>query len=374
VSGASALVSWLEPLVLQLHYRIQLATVAVSDQQALAKAVATVTCDAQREIVRETLDAVGVRAPPMKVDSEGYRARVRERAASLVDATHDGSRVFEVGLRSASCIEQHLLTLSACKEAGVVRTSHVFGAQQLGMIPIGTMGHEHVQRYGSDDAAFRAMKERRPQRSSFLLDTFDTLRSGLPAALAIMAEDPTAHDSIRYDSGDKEAQFSIAVHESRKLGVRPVHVLEDGLDVEAVRRFEVLREKEGVRPEEEFYGFGGWLVAGTEGSGLTRDRVAAVYKLTRTRERPVMKFSNDPGKVSVPGVPVAWRRVKGSGPMGIVAQEGEPVRDGYVRLDHTAAPGPRPQEDTVELSEATQALAVRAKHAAFDVLQLDGGR
>src|SRR5262249_29003641 len=153
------------------------------------------------------LDAVGVAAPAMKVDEDGYRARVRTRVKDLVQAVGDGARLFEVGLRSATCVDQHLLALEACRAEGLTRTSHLFGAHRLAMTPVGTMGHEHVQRYGTDDAAFRAMAERRPQRSSFLLDTFDTMRSGIPAALALIAERPGEGDSIRYDSGDKRAQY-----------------------------------------------------------------------------------------------------------------------------------------------------------------------
>jgi len=189
------------------------------------------------------------------------------------------------------------------------------------------------------------------------------LKSGLPIALEIIAEDPNARDSIRYDSGDKEAQYAVAVEQSNKLGVRPVHILEDGFDADQLRRFEALREKSGVKADEQFYGFGGWLISQTEGSGLTRDKVAAVYKLTQTGKRAVMKFSNDAGKVSVPGVPVAWRRVSGNGPSGIIAQEGEPLREGYVRLEDAGAV--MPADDRVELSDATRTLAEDAKRAAF---------
>jgi hypothetical protein len=81
-----------------------------------------------------------------------------------------------------------------------------------------------------------------------------------------------------------------------------------------------------------------------------------------------MKFSNDAGKVSVPGVPVAWRRVRGGeGPMGIIGQEGERVRDGYVRLDQSSAL-PKPETEDVELSDATRALSEEAKRAAFAVV------
>ncbi len=364
ITGPSALVSFLEPLLLQTHYRFQLATLAL--EKGLG--AQTVTCEAQRAIVLETLDAVRVAHPAIRIDAEGYASRVRDRARELAAAVGEGSRIFEVGLRAASCMEQHLIALAACKDAGITRTSNVLGAEKLSMIPVGTMGHEHVQRYGSDEAAFRAMKERRPQRSSFLLDTFDTLRSGLPAAFEIIAEDPAARDSIRYDSGDKEAQYLVAVEKARALGVHPVHVIEDGLGADDIRRFEALREKTGVKPDEQFYGTGGWLVSQPEGSGLTRDKVAAVYKLSKSGKRSAMKFSNDAGKVSVPGVPVVWRRVRGDGPCGIVAQEDEKVREGYVRLDQSEAL-PKPKGERVELSDATRALAGDAKRIAFAAIE-----
>ena len=58
-----------------------------------------------------------------------------------------------------------------------------------------------------------------------------------------------------------------------------------------MRRFEDLRAQTGVKADEQFYGFGGWLVS--DGSGVSRDRVAAVYKLSQSGKRAAMKFSND---------------------------------------------------------------------------------
>ncbi len=327
VTGPSALVSWLEPLLLQLNYRIQIATLARRDPAALARAVAVVSCKRERDIVAETLDAVGVQMPPVRVDGEAYFAEVRSRARELCE-TAGAERVFEVGLRSASCFEQHLVALEAVKEAGILRTSNVAGARALGMSPIGTMGHEHVQRYGSDLEAFRAMRDRRPARSSYLLDTFDAIGSGIPAALALIEQNPKRRDSVRYDSGDQIEQMT-RVHEAgRARGLSPVHILEDGYDVARTREMEAVRERLGIDRADVFYGYGGSLVARGE---LTRDRVAAVYKLTETDGLPVMKFSV-PSKRSVPGKPVVWRRESGQGSLGIIAQEGEPVRVGYELL------------------------------------------
>ena len=363
VTGLSSLVSWLEPVLLMWSYRIQVASTAVFRPDALAAAVKTVTCEAQKQLVEETLDAVGVKAPPITVDSEGYVARVRARVAELAQILGSPLRLFEVGLRAASCPEQHLLALEGGKQAGLARTSSVYGAQQVGLVPVGTMGHEHIQRYGSDDAAFRAMVERRWQRSSFLLDTFDTITSGIPTAYRIIAERNGQADSIRYDSGDKEVQYRFAAAEAKRLGIRPVQILEDGFDAEQTRRFEVLRQEVGWKPEEQVYGYGGYIVAQTSGSPLTRDRVSAVYKLTQTGQQATMKFGNESGsgKQSVPGRPVLFRRSAGaSGPFGLVGQEGEAVPAGYALLTGASAlpavwlPGEDAQG--LGLSKETQAL------------------
>lgn len=338
IEGPSALVSWLEPLVLHLHYRIQVATLAALHPERIAEALAHPTCEAEAEIARETLDAVGVVAPPMSPKPEAYVAEVRARAAALVAAVEDPARLFEVGLRAASCPEQHLLALEGCRQAGWLATSHVEGARRLGMRAVGTMGHEHVQRHGSDRAAFIAMRERFAGPTSFLLDTFDTLASGLPTALGLIDEAPVPGDSIRYDSGDIEAQYLEACREieRRRLSVR--HILEDGFDLERTKHFESLRAETGVSPSNQLYGFGGHIVQ-PEGSPLGRSKVAAVWKLSQSGDRAVMKFgdSQSGGKQSLPGRPTLWRRIDAAPanvdrPIGIAAQAGEAVPDGYVDL------------------------------------------
>ncbi|RKH35489.1 nicotinate phosphoribosyltransferase [Corallococcus sicarius] len=366
LTGPSALVSWLEPLLLQLNFRIQVATQALQDREALSRALATVTCEEEKRIALETLDQVGVKALPIRVDSEGYLQRVRAQVKELVDIVEDPSRIFEVGLRAATCLEQHELALRACKEAGVQRTSNVEGARVLGMTPVGTMGHEHVQRYGSDDAAFRAMHERRPQRSSYLLDTYDTLTSGIPAAYKLISEEPQGGDSIRFDSGNKKLQYLYAVTRARDMGIHPVLILEDGLDAQMTREFEELRRQVGWEPTEQFYGYGGHIVARTMTSPLTRDRVAAIYKLSCSGATAVMKFGNElaEGKQSIPGTPVLFRRRTGSGPLGLVGQAGEPTPQGYLPLMEAppempslmGTEGLTPEQQRIGYTATTQAL------------------
>ena len=328
IEGPSALVSWLEPLVLQLNYRIQVATVARCRPDELPQLVGKVTCDEQRDIVLETLEAVHVAAPAIEVCAQEYHDHVLARVSELLQIVEDPRRIFEVGMRAASCMGQHRIALQACKEAGLLATSNGLLAHELGMKLVGTMGHEHVQRYGDDQHAFRAMRDRHPGPSSFLLDTFSTLDSGIPEAYGLIAEEPERRDSVRFDSGDKRSQFVYAVTKARGDGLAPRLILEDGFTDEITRDFEALRTLLDVPATDVLYGYGGHIVS-TPWSDLSRDRVSAVYKLTQTGPRPTMKFGDEPGagKESIPGQPVLHRvyhRQQGRWG-GLVAQRGETV-------------------------------------------------
>lgn len=353
VTGPSAIVSWLEPLVLQLNYRIQIATMAILDSTSLAREVATVTCQRQAEIIKETLDAINIRTPEIKVDSDGYLARVKKVADDLVRIVDDPDRIFEVGLRAATCYEQHEIAARACKAVGIMKTSNVEAAWALGMKPVGTMGHEHIQRYGSDLAAYRAMRDRRPYRSSYLLDTYDTYLSGIPAAFQLIQEDPHRGDSIRYDSGDKMSQYLYATDRAKAIGIRPIHILEDGFDATQTRKFEEARQHVGWQPNEQYYGYGGFLVASPSFTSMTRDRVAAVWKLSQTGDQATMKFGNEmkSGKESIPGRPVLFRLRHGNSnlPFGIVGQEGEDCPDEY-SAETGASPDQRDAAFTLRLA------------------------
>lgn len=334
VTGPSFLVSWLEPMLLWLNYPIQLAT-ALKRSGPRPEGLLHATCSEHAAIIESVAEAVGLggRVEVVRED-DAYREGVRARARSLVAAVNgDASRVFEVGMRSAVCMEQHRIALEACKAEGITLTSNVQLAQALGMTPVGTMGHEHVQRWGADLPAFRAMRDMRVTAPSYLLDTFDTMGTGIQAAVHVMREREHAC-AIRYDSGNKYIQYLHASELLRERKLQPAHVLEDSLDDAATRRFESLREFTNWPAQAQVYGFGGFLVARPMANPLTRDRVSAVFKLSETAGEPRMKFGNEAGsgKRSVPGRPVVWRRVRGDGPIGIIGQAGEAVRDNYVDL------------------------------------------
>ncbi|MCA9649902.1 MAG: nicotinate phosphoribosyltransferase [Myxococcales bacterium] len=375
VTGPSFLVSWLEPMLLWLNYPIQLAT-ALQRPGPLAPGTLVATCEEHAVLIESVARSLGIE-PKIVREDERYHQQVRARARSLVDAVGgDASRIFEVGMRSAVCMEQHRIALRACAEEGITLTSNVQLARELGLVPVGTMGHEHIQRWEADLPAFRAMRDMRDAAPSYLLDTFDTMGTGIRAAVKVMRERP--HDcAIRYDSGNKYIQYLHACELLREEGLQPAHVLEDGLDDQATAHFERLREFTGWPADKQLYGFGGFLVAAPMSNPLTRDRVSAVYKLSETVGEPRMKFGDaaGSGKRSMPGRPVVWRRLRGEGPVGIIGQSGEPVRDNYILLsgnpearehlricnvlDLGRADAIPPGERWVALSPATQALVDR---------------
>jgi nicotinic acid phosphoribosyltransferase len=361
ITGPSALVSWLEPLTLQINYRVQVATLARRTPEAIHEVLDKVTCQRQKEIVLETLDAVGVKAPKIEVCPEEYHARVLAQAKSIIQVVKDPRRVFEVGLRSATCPEQHEIAVRACAEAGITKTSNVLMASVLGIAPVGTMGHEHVQRFASDEEAFRAMRDRRPHRSSYLLDTYDAFLSGIPAALRVMAENPEGRDSMRYDSKNKLSEMMFANAGALDLGLRPIHLVEDGLDLPETQKFEKARETLAIPQDDMFFGYGGFFVAKPAFGSLTRDRVQAVWKLCQTGPMPTMKWA--PGKESIPGEPVVFRRRSVDGPIGLIGQVGEEVPHGYSLETGMGEPYPaNPGNSIVGLSPATQALRDQCAH------------
>jgi nicotinate phosphoribosyltransferase len=377
VTGPSFLVSWLEPMLLWLNYPIQLAT-ALKQPGPRPPGLLHATCSEHAAIILSVAEAVGQGGRVQVVrEDEAYAAGVRARARSLVEAVNgDAARIFEVGMRSAVCMEQHRIALLACRQEGITLTSNVELARELDMTPVGTMGHEHVQRWGADLPAFRAMRDMRVTAPSYLLDTFDTMGVGIKAAVHVMREREHAC-AIRYDSGNKYIQYLHASELLRESKLQPAHVLEDSLDDAATRHFERLREFTGWPAERQVYGFGGFLVARPMSNPLTRDRVSAVFKLSETAGEPRMKFGNEAasGKRSVPGRPVVWRRLRGHGPLGIIGQAGEAVREDYVDLsgnpealeqlrlcnvlDLQRAMTIPPDERRVELSAATEALVQR---------------
>ena len=347
VTGPSALVSNLEAKLTMLRFRCQVTTIALTKPETLRHHFSIVTCQREREIVLETLDTVGVKIDfEIQVDEKGYYDHIYRRAKELVDMVGP-KKVMEAGLRAASCLEQHLIALSACKAAGFLATSNVYGARFLGMTPRGTTGHEHHQRCGigsnPDYEAFTTARDRAVGVPTFLLDTVSTQQSGLPAAVEAMVEARDRLCAVRFDSeATMVDDYTRAIMLFRDFGLEPVLSLGGGFDAQTTAKFEGICKRFKWPEIRQSYMYGQYLVE-PHVPLPTRGQASAVFKLCRTGGRTSMKFSDNPDnpdvagpKSSLPGLPILFRKVDSSaeGPLSYIGQQGEtlPPRGGYVVL------------------------------------------
>jgi nicotinic acid phosphoribosyltransferase len=327
-NGPSALVSWLEPHAIALQFRIQVATAIKSGE--FDGRFKYATCEEERTILEEMCDLLGAKLPwKIQVREAEYYEAVLKRALNLVEVVHNPDRIFEVGMRSVSCPQQHRVALQAILAAGIKRTSNAHLAQVLGMIPVGTMGHEHVQRIGDDYDAFCWMRDRFPGFLFYLPDTFSTLYSGIPSALKVIAETPERDAGIRFDSEHAiRGHYTFTVARAMEMGIQPRLALESGWNYDLTVEFEKLREQVKWPEDRQAYGYGGYLVK-PEWPSFLRDDVSAVWKLCKTGSCAVQKFGDEPGsaKESIPGRPLIYRPnplYAGSDtPASYILQEGE---------------------------------------------------
>ncbi|MGN6419374.1 MAG: nicotinate phosphoribosyltransferase, partial [Pseudobacter sp.] len=116
-----------------------------------------------------------------------------------------GERILsDFGLRRAQG-PGGILASKAAVIGGFNSTSNVYAAQLYDIPAAGTMAHAFVTGYESELEAFRAFARSRPHGCVFLVDTYNTLQSGIPNAITVAKEmEKAGHklSGVRLDSGD----------------------------------------------------------------------------------------------------------------------------------------------------------------------------
>ena len=318
----SFLASWMEAMSIAFNFPMQIATAIHNGTRQF-----DATCEDEAAIIKlvaETMSHVYGLSDDLYVTvrQDEYVEAVNQRGLGVIEALKgDAGRAFECGTRAMTCLQMHRLALQTLKGLGITRTANVLLAYELYMVPVGTTGHEHQQRWLKDEAGFRAIRDMRPEPPSYLFDTFDAIELGIPAAITVMLEDLARRCSVRFDSGDQIAQFLKFIAARDEVGADPFYIFMDGYTAERTAEMEALCIKHGAK--DRIYGFGGYFVCAADWMRYTRNAVAAVYKLTQTGPFSVMKFAGS--KSSVPGKPVILRSANGA---SLIAQLGETV-EGY---------------------------------------------
>jgi nicotinate phosphoribosyltransferase len=178
---------------------------------------------------------------------------------------------------------------------GFVATSNVTAARRYGLQVAGTMAHSFIEAFPSEEEAFRAFAQDHPTRTTFLVDTYDSL-NGVRTAIAVARElGITDRVGIRLDSGnlDELARDARAILDEAGLPGARIFA-SGGLD-----EYEVAELVHAEAPVDAF-GIGTQMGVSADAPYLD-----SVYKLVEYEGRPAMKLST--AKATAPGAKQIWR-------------------------------------------------------------------
>jgi nicotinate phosphoribosyltransferase len=127
--------------------------------------------------------------------------------ASRVCYAAKGDGVMEFGLRRAQGPNAGTYGARAAVIGGCIGTSNVLAAKNFDIPALGTHAHSWIMSFDDELTAFKKYAELYPDNVTLLVDTYDTLRTGVPNAIRVFQELKEAGDmppkyGIRLDSGD----------------------------------------------------------------------------------------------------------------------------------------------------------------------------
>ncbi len=237
-----------------------------------------------------------------------YQTLIATKAMRAVFAAK-GRNVIDFGLRRA----QSMGAIAAARSAyigGTIGTSNTFAAKRYGIPTVGTHAHSWIQSFDTELEAFRKYAQQYPNSTTLLVDTYNTLKSGIPHAIQVakeLAEKGHQLQAIRLDSGDL-AYFS---KKARKLldkaGLASVKIVASNqLDERLIAS--LLEQDAPI----DIFGVGTRLVTGGEQSALD-----GIYKLCSVEGEPTLKLSENEEKINFPGKKKVIRYTNGDGQFAI---------------------------------------------------------
>jgi nicotinate phosphoribosyltransferase len=269
-----------------------------------------------------------------------FQTLVATKAARINHAAAGGA-VIEFGLRRAQGPDGGLSEARAAYVGGVRATSNVLAGKIFGIPVKGTHAHSWIMAFPDELSSFRKYAEVFPDSCILLVDTYDTLKSGIPNALTVARElRARGHElaGVRIDSGD----LAYLSRESRRLfdqaGFPDVKIVASNeLDEQII---DSIRDEGG---RVDVYGVGTKLATCMgEGGGA----LGGVYKLVRIGDRPKLKVTSDIAKATLPDRKRLVRAVASDGTfiqdvVALAAEEvrpGDTVYDPVNPLQHVALP------------------------------------
>lgn len=267
-----------------------------------------------------------------------FESLVATKAARIREVAGD-RMLIDFGLRRAHGYGG-IQASRAAIVGGFQKTSNVFSAHRYGLESTGTMAHSWIQSFGDELEAFRTYARHFPDDCILLVDTYDTLNSGIPNAIRTgleMEKNGARLYGIRLDSGD----LAYLAKKARKMldmaGLGYVKIIASNqLDEHVVAS---LLDQEA--PIDGF-GVGTALVTG-KGAGA----LDGVYKLSEIGGKPTLKRSENPAKTTLPGKKLVYRFQDEHGKFqgDAIALEGE---TGFQSIHHPAEAGKKKKVEGFE--------------------------
>lgn len=232
-----------------------------------------------------------------------HQTLIATKASRVNTAAGEGT-VIEFGLRRAQGPDVGIYGSRASIIGGACATSNVLAAQMFDIAPKGTHSHSWVLSYPTELDAFNAFADIYPDNCLLLVDTYDTLRSGVPNAIKVfdrLKKEGHKPMGIRLDSGDlaylsKKARQMLdeAGHEDAIIFVS------NDIDENLVMSL----NSQGARIDK--YGVGTKLITSEDMPSL-----GGVYKLAEIvrdgKSVPRLKKSDSSEKITNPGFKTVYR-------------------------------------------------------------------
>lgn len=233
-----------------------------------------------------------------------HQSLIATKANRIVRAAA-GRPVMEFGARRAHGYGAAYYGARAAVIGGCTGTSCILTAKDFGVPASGTMAHSWVQLFDDEYTAFKTYAEKYPDSCMVLVDTYNVLKSGIPNAIKVFDEvlKPLGKRplGIRIDSGD----ITYLTKKARKMlddaGYPDAKIcISNSLDEYLIRDMIF----QGAKVDS--YGVGERLITASSEAVF-----GGVYKLAAVEKNgkiiPKIKISENPAKITLPGVKIPWR-------------------------------------------------------------------
>ncbi|UQF11624.1 nicotinate phosphoribosyltransferase [Vagococcus lutrae] len=249
-----------------------------------------------------------------------YQTLIATKAARIKSVVGD-DLLMEFGSRRAQEMDAAIWGTRAAYIGGCDATSNVRAGKMFGIPTSGTHAHSLVQSYCNDYEAFKAYAQTH-RDCVFLVDTYDTLKSGVPNAIRVAREfgDKINFLGVRIDSGDM-AYISKKVRKQLDEAGFPEAKIYASNDLDEAKILSLKMQKAKI----DVWGVGTKLITAYDQPAL-----GAVYKIVSIENNEgemvdTIKLSSNVEKVSTPGKKQVWR---------ITSKKDQRSEGDYVALAH----------------------------------------